>query len=155
MLFRSHIKRFHPQFVSFWRCQFVANDESSSRLQHSTYLTESRVDIIPKIDGLESGNNIEHFVVERDCRYICFVYFRPLLCYRMAIYFYRFLYTLGRVIDTLHPRRVQAAEKPVDSDGACNDTFRTSTKLFVSVARRQHHGVKLRQCYYDGAAGGE
>ena len=71
-----HIKRPHPQFVPLWRCQFVANDESSSRLQHSTYLTESRVDIIPKIDGLESGNNIEHFVVERDCRYICFVYFR-------------------------------------------------------------------------------
>ena len=77
-----HIKLFHPQFVPLWRCQFVANDEPSSRLQHSTYLTESNVDIIPKIDGLESGNNIKHFVVERYCRYICFVYFRPLLCYR-------------------------------------------------------------------------
>ena len=77
-----HIKRPHPQFVSLWRCQFVANDEPSSLPQHSVYLTESNVDIIPKIDGLESGNNIKHFVVERYCRYICFVYFRPLLCYR-------------------------------------------------------------------------
>lgn len=98
-----HIKRPHPQFVSLWRCQFVANDEPSSLPQHSAYLTESNVDIIPKIDGLESGNNIKHFIVERYCRYICFVYFRPLLCYRMVIYFYRFLYTLGRVIDTVNP----------------------------------------------------
>jgi len=41
-----HIKRFHPQFVPLWRCQFVANDEPSSLPQHSAYLTESNVDIV-------------------------------------------------------------------------------------------------------------